>query len=103
MLLEELYVELLTKLRKRKDTERERFYIYTLIGDVMERYRETREHTLIEEFKNRFKHILTVEDLWENEEKEDDDDCLMVDLPRETIKNSYSRLNHVYDCMKNAV
>ena len=35
----------------------------------MERYRETRDETLIEEFKQRFKHILIVKGLWEDDKK----------------------------------
>ena len=92
MLLEELYTELLKKL-----DERERFSIYARLGTLMERYRETRDHALMEEFKNRFKNILIMKGLWEHEEEKD---CLITDLPSETIKNSYSRLNHFYDCMK---
>ena len=95
MLLEELYTELLKKL-----DERERFSIYARLGNLMERYRETRDHTLMEEFKNRFKHILIMKGLWEYEEKKDGDDHLMTDFPSEKIKNSYSRVNHFYDCMK---
>ena len=92
MVLEELYTELLKKL-----DERERFSIYARLGNLMERYRETRDHTLMEEFKNCFKRILIMKELWEYEEKEDH---LITDFPSKTIKNSYSRLNHFYDCMK---
>ena len=56
----------------------------------MESYRETRERTLMEEFKNCFKPILIVRGLWEDDKEEDDDDCPMTDFPSETIKNSYS-------------
>ena len=69
MLLEELYTELLKKLE-----ERERFSIYARMGTLMERYRETRDETLIEKFKKRFKHILIVKGLWEDDKEEDNDD-----------------------------
>ena len=95
MLLEELYTELLKKL-----DERERFSIYARLGNLMERYRETSYHTIMEEFKNHFKHILIIKGLWKYEEKEDEGDPLIVDLPTEKINNSYSRLNHFCDCMK---
>ena len=92
MLLEELYTELLKKL-----DEREMFSIYARIGNLMERYKDTRDNALVEEFKNRFKHILIMKGLWEFEEKKDQ---LIMDFPSETIKDSYSRLNHFHDCMK---
>ena len=92
MLLEELYTKLLKKL-----DERERFSIYARLGNLIERSRETRDHALMEEFKNHFKHILIMKGLWEYEEKKYP---LITDLPSEKIKNSYSRLNHFYDCMK---
>ena len=85
MLLEEVYYELPMKL-----DERERFSIYARIGNLMERYRETKGETLIEEFKNRFKHILKVKGLWKDDKKEDGDDHPITDSPSETIKNSYS-------------
>ena len=111
MLVEELYTELLKKLE-----ERERFSIYVRMGTLMERYRETRDETLIEEFKKRFKHILIVKGLWEDDKEEGNDDHSMTDSSSETInnsyknsynnsykngyKNSYSRLNHFKDCIR---
>ena len=62
----------------------------------MERYRETRDNTLIEEFKNRFKRILIVKGLWEYEEKEENlITDLITDFHSETVNNNntYSRLN----------
>ena len=108
--LEELYTELLKKL-----DERERFSIYARLGTLMERYRETRDQTLLEEFKRRFKKDLIIKGLWEDEE-----DCKPSQdygnelshsvkyLPNGTIskytdkatKNSYSSLKHFCDCIK---
>ena len=99
MLLEELYTELLKRL-----DERERFYVYVRLGDLMEKYRKTRDNKLIKEFKNLFKDILIVKGLWEREEKDEEKDCVIMVNPSETIdntiKNSYSRLNHFCDCIK---
>ena len=50
MLLVELYVELL-----RRSCERERFSIYARLGTFMEKYRETRDESLMKEFVLLFK------------------------------------------------
>ena len=92
MLLEELYTELLKKM-----DERERFIVYAGLGNLMERYRKTRDEKLTDEFEKRFKHTLIAKGLWECEK-------FITYPPSETInnsiKNSYSRLNYFCDCIK---
>ena len=47
------YIELM-----RRSCERERFSYYARMGTLMERYRETRDETLIEKFKSIFEKEL---------------------------------------------
>ena len=55
----------------------------------MERYRETRDENLIEEFKNRFKHILIVKGLWEDDKNEYEDNHPITEFPSKVIENSF--------------
>ena len=90
MLLDELYCALMLKMG-----ERERFCAYARMGDLMERYRETRDERLIEEFNKLFKLHLIRYGLWEAE-----DDVSITDSPKETIKDGYSRLRHFLEYMR---
>ena len=103
MLLVELYVELL-----RRSCERERFSIYARLGTFMEKYRETRDESLMKEFVLLFKKELIIKGLWEHDDKHGIDDCFSVSpfrVPinckdKNVIKDSYSRLEHFEDCIK---
>ena len=106
--LEELYTELMKKM-----CQRERFSIYARLGTLMERYKETRDQTLIEEFKKRLKKDLIIKGLWEEDyiTSQDYDNELsrsveylpngeIVKYTDKATKNSYSRLKHFCDCIK---
>ena len=103
MLLVELYVELL-----RRSCERERFSIYARLGTFMEKYRETRDESLMKEFVLLFKKELIIKGLWEYDDKHGIDDCFSVSpfrVPinykdKNVIKDSYSRPEHFEDCIK---
>ena len=103
MLPVELYVELL-----RRSCERERFSIYARLGTFMEKYRETRDESLMKEFVLLFKKELIIKGLWEYDDKHGIDDCFSVSpfrVPincknKNVIKDSYSRLEHFEDCIK---
>ena len=62
-----LYVEVL-----RRSCERERFSYYARMGTLMKRYRETRDESLINEFKSLFKKELIVKGLWDSEGESDE-------------------------------
>ena len=106
--LEELYTELMKRM-----CERERFSIYARLGTLMERYKETRDQTLTEEFKKRFKKDLKIKGLWEEDyiTSQDYDNELshsveylpngeIVKYTEKATKSGYSRLNHFRDCIK---
>ena len=106
MLLVELYVEFL-----RRSCERERFSCYARMGTLMEKYRETRDESLMGVFRSMFKKELIIKGLWEyedrNYDKNDDDDFsgspfkAPIDYKnKNVIKDSYSRLEHFKDCIK---
>ena len=103
MLLVDLYIE-----RLRRSCERERFSIYPRLGTFMEKYRETRDESLIKEFVLMFKKELTIKGLWEYDDKHGIDDCFSVSpfrVPincknKNVIKDSYSRLELFEDCIK---
>ena len=106
MLLVELYVEFL-----RRSCERERFSCYARMGTLMEKYRETRDESLMGVFRSMFKKELIIKGLWEyedrNYDKNDDDDFsgspfkAPIDYKnKNVIKDSYSRLEHFEDCIK---
>ena len=91
-----LYVELL-----RRSCERERFSYYARMRSLMERYRETRDESLINEFKSLFKKELIVKGLWDSEGESDESfkkstNCWKdINVKREI----YSRLDHFEDCI----
>ena len=55
MLLVDLYIEFL-----RRSCERQRFSYYARMGTLMEKYRETRDESLTEDFKSLFEKELKV-------------------------------------------
>ena len=90
MLLVELYIELM-----RRSCERERFSYYARMGTLIERYRETRDETLIEKFRSIFEKELKAKGLWEYDDSDDES------LTRSKIGNqTYSRFDHFEDCIK---
>ena len=103
MLLIKLYIELL-----RRSCERERFSIYARLGIFMEKYRKTRDESLMNEFILIFKKELVIKGVLEYDDKHGIDDCFSVSLFRvpvnckakNVIKDSYSRLEHFEDCIK---
>ena len=101
MSLIELYIELL-----RRSCERERFSIYARFGTFMEQYRETRDESLINEFKLMFKRELIIKGLLYNY-KHGIDDCtsesptrVPINCKNRNVRGSYSRLEHFEDCIK---
>ena len=101
MLLVDLYIEFL-----RRSCERQRFSYYARMGTLMEKYRETRDESLIEDFKSLFEKELKVKGLWDYDE-ECDKEC-DVSFTKSTIdgkdisvkRETYSRLDHFEDCIK---
>ena len=106
--LEELYIKLMKKM-----CERENCSIYARLGTLMERYKETRDQTLIEEFKKGLKKDLIIKGLWEEDyiTSQDYDIELthsveylpngkIVKYTDKATKSGYSRLNHFHDCIK---
>ena len=101
MLLVDLYIEFL-----RRSCERQRFSYYARMGTLMEKYRETRDASLIEDFKSLFEKELKVKGLWDYDEECDKDcdgsftsstiDGKDISVKRET----YSRPDHFEDCIK---
>ena len=91
-----LYVELL-----RRFCERERFSYYARMGTLMERYRETRDESLINEFKSLFKKELIVKGLWDSEGEnyeffiKSTNSWKDINVKREI----YSRLDHFEKCI----
>ena len=73
MLLIELYIELL-----RRSCERERFSIYARLGTFMEKYRETRDESLMNEFILMFKKELIIKGVLEYDDKHGIDDFFPV-------------------------
>ena len=69
MLLVDLYIELL-----RRSSERERFSICARLGTFMEKYRKTRDESLMKEFVLLFKKELIIKGLWEYDDKHGIDD-----------------------------
>ena len=59
MLLVELYIEFM-----RRSCKRERFSYYARMGTLMEKYRESRDESLIEKFKSIFEKELKIKGLW---------------------------------------
>ena len=83
------------------------------LGTLMERYKEIRDQTLIEEFKKRFKKDLIIKGLWEEDyiASQDYDNELshsveylpngkIVKYTDKATKSGYSRSKHFRDCMK---
>ena len=92
MLLADLYIQLM-----RRSCERERFSYYARMEDLMERYREMRDESLIEEFKLLFDKELKVKGLWDYDDyRECDEPTIDCSVQRET----YSRLEHFEECIK---
>ena len=90
MLLVELYIELMTR-----SCERERFSYYARMGTLMERYRETRDESLIKQFRSIFEKELKARGLWECDDSDDET------LTRPKIGNqTYSRFDHFEDCIR---
>ena len=102
MLLVDLYIELL-----RRSCERERFSYYARMGTLMEKYRETRDETLMKEFKFFFRKELIIKGLWDSDEYDECDDS-PYSLIKSTIggkdnnvkRETYSRLEHFEDCIR---
>ena len=94
MLLEELYMELL-----RRSCERERFCYYARMGTLMEKYRETRDESLIKEFKSLFEKELKVKGLWDPDE-ECDEPFIKSTIDNNVKKETYSRFEHFEECIK---
>ena len=102
MLLVELYVELL-----RRSCQRERFSIYARLGTFMEKYRETRDESLMKEFILMFKRELMIKGVLEYDDKHGIDDLSSIspfrapiNCKNNVIKGNYSRLEHFEDCIK---
>ena len=100
MSLIELYIELL-----RRSCERERFSIYVRLETTMEQYRETRDESLINEFKLMFRRELIIKGLLYNYKHDIDDRTSEspTRVPincRKNVRGSYSRLEHFEDCIK---
>ena len=103
MLLVDLYIELL-----RRSSERERFSIYARLGTFMEKYRRTRDESLMKEFVLLFKKELIIKGVLEYDDKHDIDDLCSISpfrVPinckdKNVIKDSYSRLEPFEDCIK---
>ena len=70
MLLVELCIEFL-----RRSCERQRFSYYARMETLMEKYRETRDESLIEDFKSLFEKELKVKGLWDYDDDDDDEEC----------------------------
>ena len=88
MLLVELYIEFL-----RRSCERERFSYYARMGTFMEKYRETRDESLMEEFKSLFKKELIVKGLWEHDDRDNKYDV----FPYSHIKSSINGMDNNVD------
>ena len=86
-----LYVELL-----RRSCERERFSYYARMGTLKERYGETRDESLINEFKSLFKKELIVKGLWDSEGESDEFFIKSTNSWKDlnVKKEIYSRLDH---------
>ena len=90
MLLVELYIELM-----RRSSERQRFSYYARMGTLMERYRETRDESLIKQFRSIFEKELKARGLWEYDDSDDES------LTRSKIvPQIYSRFDHFEDCIR---
>ena len=74
----------------------------------MEKYRETRDESLMNEFILMFEKELIIKGVLEYDDKHGIDDCFSVSPSRvpincknkNVIKDSYSRLEHFEDCIK---
>ena len=97
MLLVDLYIELL-----RRSCERQRFSYYARMGTLMEKYRETRDESLIDDFKSLFEKELKVKGLWDyGEECDEFFTKSTIDGKDISVKREiYSRLDHFEDCIK---
>ena len=101
MLSEELYVELL-----RRSCERERFRYYARMGTLMEKYRETRDESLIKKFKSLFKEELIVKGLWDyvdNSNRDFDESFIKSTIDgkdNNVKKETYKRIEHFEECIR---
>ena len=90
MLLVELYIELM-----RRSSERQRFSYYARMGTLMERYRETRDESLIKQLRSIFEKELKARGLWEYDDS--DDESL---TGSKIVPQIYSRFDHFEDCIR---
>ena len=101
MLLVDLYIEFL-----RRSCERQRFSYYARMRTLIEKYRKTRDESLIEDFKSLFEKELKVKGLWDYDEgydKECDESFTKSTIDWKDIivkRENYSRLDHFEDCIK---
>ena len=101
MLPVDLYIEFL-----RRSCERQRFSYYARMGTLMEKYRETRDESLIEDFKSLFEKELKVKGLWNSDEecdKECDESFTTSTIDGKDIsvkRENYSRLDYFEHCIK---
>ena len=88
----DVYIEFM-----RRSSERQRFSYYAPMGTLMERYRETRDESLIEVFKSMFKKELRVKGLWIDKWSNMYDllDCT-TSSNRTTPNNIYRKTEHQY-------
>ena len=79
-----------------------RFVLFSLLEDVMERFREDgNSENLENEFNERAKPFLISTGMWKKEEDEEDEIQLMLDtFSTKSIKNSYSRISHFANCIE---
>ena len=100
-LLVDLYIEFL-----RRSCKRQRFSYYARMGTLMEKYRETRDESLIEDFKSLSEKELKVKGLWDSNEeydKECDESFTKSTIEGKDIsvkRKPYSRLDYFEHCIK---
>ena len=84
-----------------KLNDENRFVLFSLLEDVMERFREDGSEDLENEFNERANPFLISTGMWKKEEDEEDEIQLMLDTFSTTsIKNSYSRISHFPNFIK---